>query len=386
MKLKRLITILSLFFTTLSLYAQMDKSSMKLIKKADRFYKKEQFEKAASVLKVVLNRYPINRTLWDMYQEITFRVQMSQKSMPEEKSDESIYAYYNAIYYANMSIPFNINASAVLRRLYIDKLYFRFDSIVPKSSALYQQGNKALNAHNYQEAIELYERSYSYDSTNCAALIRLGEVYVELEYYGRAIQYFRQASTLQPLLGEPIKFWANALLQKGESDRALEICKNGLLVYPEEAVFSMMQSILNKKNRELQRNWVLRLAPINNPVDYYHRGRLFDDALHFEYYKSAMDSASQYYDINGLLKKNVGLPISPYLEVYCWEKMLANTQDMDIPALEYARYIQKMGLLEPYVLIGLFNVDLYAQYRHFIQNKRSVAENYINDFLISNGF
>ena len=65
--------------------------------------------------------------------------------------------------------------------------------------------------------------------------------------------------------------------------------------------------------------------------------------------------------------------------------MLEETEGDDTPALSYARYIKEKGLLEPYLLINLFNVDLYAQFQHFIENKRGVAENFINQHLISGG-
>jgi hypothetical protein len=99
-----------------------------------------------------------------------------------------------------------------------------------------------------------------------------------------------------------------------------------------------------------------------------------------------MQSAKEYYDINGLLKKEVSLPISQYLEVYCWEKMLKATEGMDVPALSYARFLHDKGLLEPYIFINLFNVDLYAQFSHFIENKKNVAKNFINQYLVSSGF
>ena len=54
-----------------------------------------------------------------------------------------------------------------------------------------------------------------------------------------------------------------------------------------------------------------------------------------------------------------------------------------MPALDYAMYINDKGLLEPYLLINLFYVDLYAQFKHFVENNKSVAENYINEELIS---
>jgi hypothetical protein len=40
------------------------------------------------------------------------------------------------------------------------------------------------------------------------------------------------------------------------------------------------------------------------------------------------------------------------------------------------------GMLEPYLLIGLFNVDLYAQYRDLVKNNEVAIDKYINDYLI----
>jgi tetratricopeptide (TPR) repeat protein len=251
---------------------------------------------------------------------------------------------------------------------------------------LFEKATLEMSAQNYQLAIDLYEKSYFLDSNNYSALIGLGKSHAKMEYYGKAIQYYNQAKQVQPMINESNTLLASALLKKGESSLALKVCKNSLLVYPEESIFSMMYSILDKQNKQLQRNWVLRLAPINNVDDYYHRGQLFNDQLHFIYYRNALETAKEYYDLNGLLKEGVTLPISQYLEVYCWEKMLEATEGKDVPALSYARYIYNKGLLEPYVLINLFNVDLYAQFHHFVENKENVALDFINQHLISNGF
>jgi hypothetical protein len=64
--------------------------------------------------------------------------------------------------------------------------------------------------------------------------------------------------------------------------------------------------------------------------------------------------------------------------------MLEATADEDIESLEYAREMDKKGMLEPYLLIGLYNVDLYQQYLHFIENNKLEAEKFISDYLIVN--
>lgn len=386
--LRSLLAILFLVFASVS-SAQMDKTNIRAMKKIDRLSRREKFENAETRMRSVLNKYPVSLNLWDIYIRITYEdyiQKLTKKNASDINTKNALFDHYNAIYYANMSVPFNSRASSMLRELYVDKIYYSRKNLNAQSLELFEKATLEMSAQNYQLAIDLYEKSYFLDSNNYSALIGLGKSHAKMEYYGKAIQYYNQAKQVQPMINESNTLLASALLKKRESSLALKVCKNSLLVYPEESIFSMMHSILDKQNKQLQRNWVLRLAPINNVDDYYHRGQLFNDQLHFIYYRNALETAKEYYDLNGLLKEGVTLPISQYLEVYCWEKMLEATEGKDVPALSYARYIYNKGLLEPYVLINLFNVDLYAQFHHFVENKENVALDFINQHLISNGF
>jgi len=383
----RIILVVFIGFLTFNTYAQMDKRDRRLLNNVDRYYKKQKFKKASSTMELILNRYPVNISLWNLYQDIAFSAYY--KSVNMSKSDEnksSLFFFYNAIYFANMSVPYNSDASSMLRNLYVDKNYFDYDLIADSSKFFYEKGNESMNAHNYQDAIEYHTKSFIMDTVNYQPLLRLGEVYTELEYYGKAINFFKQAMDLQPKLNEPVKLLAFSLNKKGDQKLALETCKKSLLIYPEESIFSLMESIIENQNKSFYRNWILRLSPINIVGNYYKREEIYTDMMHFKFYREALLSAEEFYDINGLLKKEVTLPMSQYLEVYCWEKMLEATENQDIPSLSYARYIQGKGLLEPYVLINLFNVDLYAQFNHFVENKQSLAEDFINTYLISDGF
>ena len=386
--LRSFLFILFLVFVSVS-SAQMDKANVRAMKKIDRLSKRGKFENAGIRMRTVLIKYPVSLNLWDIYIGLTYNdyvQKLNERNSSDIKTKKALFNHYNAVYYANMSVPFNSRASSMLRDLYVDKIYYSKKSLNIQPLELLEKANQEMSSQNYQLAIDLYGRSYSLDSNNYSALIGLGKSHAKMEYYGKAIQFYNQAKLLQPMINESNKLLASALLKKGEYSLALEVCKNSLLIYPEESIFSMMHTILDEQNKQLQRNWVLRLSPINNIDDYYHRGRLFDNQLHFSHYQDAMESAKEYYDINGLLKDGVSLPISQYLEVYCWEKMLKATEGMDVPALSYARYLQNKGLLEPYILINLFNVDLYAQFSHFVENKKNVAQNFIDQYLVSNGF
>tara|TARA_B100001059_G_scaffold115705_1_gene116039 strand:+ start:3424 stop:4554 length:1131 start_codon:yes stop_codon:yes gene_type:complete len=372
---------------SLSMPAQKNNANYRAIKKIERLKKREKFEDAGIRMRKILNIYPVSKILWDDYIKITLfdYAKKIKNGAPNLIAQNSLFNHYNAVYYANMSVPFNSKASKILRGLYVDKIYFTKKSLDEQSLETFQKAKLEMDAQNYQSAIELYEKSYTLDSNNYSALVGLVRAHSKLEYYGKAIQYCNQANQIQPLMNESNVLLVTALLNKGESAKALEVCKKSLLVYPEEFIFSMMNSILENQNKQLFRNWILRLSSINNVKDYYHREQIFNRHLHFTHYMKALEIGKKYYDINGILKKDVNLPINQYLEVYCWEKMLEATKGENVPALNYARYINDKGLLEPYLLINLFNVDLYAQFRHFVENNKSVAENYINEELISDG-
>ncbi len=387
MNFVRSLLIILFMVISLSMPAQKNNANYRAIKKIERLKKREKFEDAGIRMRKILNIYPVSKILWDDYIKITLfdYAKKIKNGAPNLIAQNSLFNHYNAVYYANMSVPFNSKASKILRGLYVDKIYFTKKSLDEKSLETFQKAKLEMDAQNYQSAIELYEKSYTLDSNNYSALVGLVRAHSKLEYYGKAIQYCNQANQIQPLMNESNVLLVTALLNKGESAKALEVCKKSLLVYPEEFIFSMMNSILENQNKQLFRNWILRLSSINNVKDYYHREQIFNRHLHFTHYMKALEIGKKYYDINGILKKDVTLPINQYLEVYCWEKMLEATKGENVPALNYARYINDKGLLEPYLLINLFNVDLYAQFRHFVENNKSVAENYINEELISDG-
>jgi tetratricopeptide (TPR) repeat protein len=207
-------------------------------------------------------------------------------------------------------------------------------------------------------------------------------------YYGKAAKYFRKARKKQPMLTEPIKFLADALAKKGDEKAALELVKQSLLIYPEESMYILLYKLTSEMGTKMDRNWVLRLAPTANIIDYYHRNQFYTDELHFSHYRDALAEVKDLYDVNGLLRGDKLLQASErqvrdkYLEVYCWRKMLKATVYEGIPALDYARYMESEGMLEPYLLIGLFNVDLYAQYRDLVKTNEAVIDKYINNYLI----
>ncbi|MDA0778735.1 MAG: hypothetical protein O3C19_06715 [Bacteroidetes bacterium] len=66
--------LLIIFVSTVTFgHAQMDGTTKKQLNKVEKYYGEKKYSKAAELMKEVLNKYPINESLWKMYQEITFQ-------------------------------------------------------------------------------------------------------------------------------------------------------------------------------------------------------------------------------------------------------------------------------------------------------------------------
>jgi len=63
----------TLILTGYAVSAQLDDQSSKSLKKIERYYKKEKFEKAGILMKELLNKYPLNKNLWEYYQGVMFK-------------------------------------------------------------------------------------------------------------------------------------------------------------------------------------------------------------------------------------------------------------------------------------------------------------------------
>ena len=405
---RNILVILICCFFSVQAVAQMSKENQKKIKKVEKYYKKRKYEKAGMLTNEVINAYPLSKNLWELYNQsmyanyqtnmlplYNFNITLEGggeanenaiKSQLEYIMQKPKYDYYNAIYYSASSVPYNSKSSTLLRTMYVDSRYFTMEEISSESIALFNLGEKEFHAKNYQQAIIKYEQAYKADSSNYKALLYVGDCYFAMEYYGQAASYFRKAMAMQPLLNEPVKYLADALQKKGESQQALSVAKQSLLIYPEETVLIQIHNLLTEQNSDLDvdRNWVLRLAPANVVNDTNFRDNFYDDRLHFQHYQDALVDCKDRYNALGMLKSSSDLSeYDRYLEVQSWKAMLEATKHEDIPSLEYSRKMEAAGMLAPYLFISLFNVDCYSQYRHFVENNEDLAQRYINEYLIT---
>lgn len=401
MKLKLLAMLIIVVGFCIPTNAQLDKQSKKNIKKSTKLYKKRKYEESASYVKQVLQQYPLNEKLWKYYQEIYYQ-NYEENYKPQlnfkiESEDDSLafllqkavtyvihkpkWDYINAVNDASMYSPYNAHSSIMMRDFYVDKLYYSDSKVSAKSKAYFEKAEGEFGSKNYEKAIGYYEKAIAEDSSNYKAFLYLGDTYYAMEYYGKAADYFRQAIVMNPNLLEPIKYLADALIKKEEYEQALEVLKESFLVYPEEGMYIKLYDVLETIGKQqLDRNWILRKATIARVENESRRVDFFDDLAYFQYYSDAARGLKEEFDKNGIAKDSNNA--NTYYEIACWKEMLKSTTSENAPELNYAREMDKKGLLEPYVFINLFNVDLYPQFKHFANNNAPLLKQYINNYLI----
>lgn len=387
--------------------AQMDKKSQKSVIKATKLAKKGKYEKASEKMEAVLNEYPVNETLWKIYQEIKyedyrenydpnigFTINVKEGGDASEAliaaMEQSLnavlkrpkYEYLNAVNLASMCMPFNYNSSIMMRKQYIDDRFWSPKDVNEESAKWFNEAEQYFGNKNYEKALTYYRKSFEADTSNYKAYLYMGDSYYAMKYYGEAAEFFRIAAAKQPRLVEPAKYLADCYKYKGEYEKALEEIKKCFFIYPDESLFVNLASFLPEIGMKLDRNWVLRLAPINNVKNKYVRRNIFLDPLHFTHYTDALANLKDSYDENGILTSDTAT--SKYLEVESWRYMLEMTEGEDIPALDYARKMDDAGLLEPYLFINLFNVDLYEQYQDYLMNNPQKVRRYLDNYLIVN--
>src|SRR5215207_3333381 len=105
----------------------------------------------------------------------------------------------------------------------------------------YEQGNKFLNAKNYDEAITSYKNAIKFDPNWAAPLIKQGNAFFELANYTTAIELYDKAFTILGNLDEKVKsvdknngpkpYWLDIWFDKGEALTNLKKFDDAIALY-----------------------------------------------------------------------------------------------------------------------------------------------------------
>src|ERR671910_696266 len=105
----------------------------------------------------------------------------------------------------------------------------------------YEQGNKFLNAKNYDQAITSYKNAITFDPNWAAPLIKQGNAFFELANYTTAIELYDKAFAILGNLDEKVKsvdknngpkpYWLDIWFDKGEALTNLKKFDDAIALY-----------------------------------------------------------------------------------------------------------------------------------------------------------
>ena len=407
MKINRfwLLLCIALFVNNAVLHAQFSKKEEKDIEKAGKLAYKNDYSKAADIIMELIKDHENSPFLWDKaveykYKEylaakdlkFTFQVKANGGTTKEDtlvnkaldmlqNMDLSQFAYkrfINTCKEAQLRCEYPENASMYMRILFIDE---DVDSAVSEKAMRYF--NKAENAFgekNYADAIKYYSKALEEEPQFYKAGLYLGDVYYLQEDYGKAAQYFREASRKHPNQLEPRKYLVDALSKMNKYDEALAASLDAIMVYTDATMYWKIEDIALLANKSFKRNWIPRRFPVHVASD----TTTYKDELQkiqgqpWQYYAEAKQNVIKYCDKDGILQPN---PVTKqkYLEAYCWEYMLSKSQDK---SLDFARAMQAKDMLDCYVLFSESHFDLYSQTKHLSKNNPEKVKKYLNSLLV----
>ncbi len=270
-------------------------------------------------------------------------------------------------------------ADMYLRKYLVD---FEPDSLVSeKAKSYYDEAEQFFGKEDYELADLNYRKAIREDSTYYLAYLYLGDSFWAREKYDSAMVYYTIARDLQPNLLEPRLYIVDALSEQGLFYRAKKEAIAALTVYPGYNLKYKLQRILNKENKWMNEHRIIRTF-YPNDITNDEQSLLLNNPI-WKDYRAAKEDVKKYCDSTGIIEPN-GEYQDRYLEVYSVRRMLEKHPN-DLPEeLHFADKMREAGLLEPYVLICLFHVDIYDQFKHYMasEENRTKSIDFVEKYLI----
>jgi len=266
-----------------------------------------------------------------------------------------------------------------LRKYLVD---YEPDSLVSeKAKSYYDEAEQFFGKEDYELADLNYRKAIREDSTYYKAYLYLGDSFWAREKYDSATVYYTIARDLQPNLLEPRLYIVDALSEQGLFYRAKKEAIAALTVYPGYNLKYKLQRILYKENKWMNEHRIIRnFYP--NDINNDEQDMLLNNPI-WKDYRAAKDDVKKYCDSLGIIEPN-GEFEDRYLEVYSMRRMLEKHPN-DLPEeLHFADKMREEGLLEPYVLICLFHVDIYDQFKDYMstEENRTKSIDFVEKHLI----
>jgi tetratricopeptide (TPR) repeat protein len=388
--------------------AQVSSKDEALFIKSIKLAKKSKFKKAIKKIEPVVERNPQNEVAWNNYIQYcyfdwanspsiqrNFSITTSSDSVVTDDEQREINDAVRFLSYtlghteeeiklhrvlvnASLNVRYSEMSWIVSRNIYVDGKIRVDTNLLIRSIEAYREGELEFKRGNYNDAAKLYQEALDIEPRFYKARLYLGDCYYSLKEYSRAVEIFEETKNRFPRLLEPAKYYVDALDGLGQNDKAKEACMEAILRFPDGGMFSRLADYYENENKTFDDHWMRRKHHPNQVYTSISELHGYEEELpeYWKYYREAKDSVIVFADSKGILQRN---SVTDYqtLEGYCWDYMLRKA-DKDIEELEFARKMQAEGMLEPYVLISLFHVDLYDQFIYYTENNRLNCINFLN--------
>jgi len=98
-----------------------------------------------------------------------------------------------------------------------------------KNTIIYQNlGYFLILKGDYNEALEFNIEALDYNSSDLGIMDNLAQTYYYLEEINKAIELFDEIITKKPTFASPYYYYALALIEKNNKEKAIEVLKKGL--------------------------------------------------------------------------------------------------------------------------------------------------------------
>ncbi|MCH2234329.1 MAG: hypothetical protein MK078_08760 [Crocinitomicaceae bacterium] len=241
-------------------------------------------------------------------------------------------------------------------------------NISEKGLEYYTEAEEFFLKEDYELAELNYRKALNEDPGYYKALLYLGDSFWAREDYDSALVYYTQAKKMHPELLEPRKYIVDALVEQELYFRAKKECLEAFTIFPGADMKLKYQQILYVENKYMDDHRFFRLF---YPNDITKEDQ--DDLSYLDVwadYRAAKVKISKYCSDDGIIEDN-GITEDRYLEVYSIRNMLQANKGNLPEYLHFAAKMDEEGYLEPYVMIGLFHVDFYPQFKDYMSSEEN---------------
>ena len=400
--MKKLLFPLLIVFLIPFLSNAQSSDAEKRIKKINKLVKNNKLDKASVMLEDLLDDYPRYGGGWDLLSRIRYFEWEESKNNnlfgnitvsvegDDEKAKEQAQELANLLNgMSSADLPYkrflNTLREGTLKcnTAYQTAIFLRNDKVSMdvdtniREDAMedYKFAEKNFRSGNYEIAAENYEKALKKEPNFYKAQLYLGDAYYFMGDYPKAIEVFKKVKKQYPTQLKPRIFLVDAYSKDGSYKASMHEAIEGFTIYPDFNMYGKLKDAVKLNDKEIEDIWIPRDCYPNKIGEESEEIKVSNKENPWYHYQNAKASISDYCDENGLIAKENDLTETKYLEVYSWEKMLAESDD---ESLKDAKKMQELGYLDCYVMVSCFHQDFYEQFKDFSVNNKERIKAYFN--------